>query len=155
MFIPASVTTRRRILLRQSGFACASLGSWFLAHCAARKPRRIGEKYRSVTGAGQALERLLDSISAPTWMPRCNLSRSNGWYEAALFGPIKRNLKRPLCVFFPVGTHNHSDDVAASEAGRSMSRSKRARHANDDAIRNLQAWQDHQYDPGYRANLGR
>jgi hypothetical protein len=36
-----------------------------------------------------------------------------------------------------------------------MSRSKRARHANDDAIRNLQAWQDHQYDPGYRANLGR
>lgn len=36
-----------------------------------------------------------------------------------------------------------------------MSRSKRIRHANDDAIRNLQAWQDHQYDPGYRANLGR
>jgi hypothetical protein len=36
-----------------------------------------------------------------------------------------------------------------------MSRSKRSRYANDDAIRNLQAWQDHQYDPGYRANLGR
>jgi len=36
-----------------------------------------------------------------------------------------------------------------------MSRSKLSRHANDDAIRNLQAWQDHQYDPGYRANLGR
>jgi hypothetical protein len=36
-----------------------------------------------------------------------------------------------------------------------MSRSKRSRHANDDAIRNLQAWQDHQYDPGYRSNLGR
>src|SRR4051812_4603586 len=36
-----------------------------------------------------------------------------------------------------------------------MSRSKRSRHANDDAVRNLQAWQDHQYDPGYRANLGR
>jgi hypothetical protein len=36
-----------------------------------------------------------------------------------------------------------------------MSRSKRSRHTNDDAISNLQAWQDHQYDPGYRANLGR
>jgi hypothetical protein len=36
-----------------------------------------------------------------------------------------------------------------------MSRSKRSRQANDDAIRNLQAWQDHQYDPGYRSNLGR
>jgi hypothetical protein len=36
-----------------------------------------------------------------------------------------------------------------------MSRSKRSRHANDDPIRDLQAWQDHQYDPGYRANLGR
>ena len=45
--------------------------------------------------------------------------------------------------------------VVASEAGGTMSRSKRSRHANDDAIRNLQAWQDHQYDPGYRANLGR
>jgi hypothetical protein len=36
-----------------------------------------------------------------------------------------------------------------------MARSKQSRHVNDDAIRNLQAWQDHQYDPGYRANLGR
>src|SRR5690242_14290586 len=36
-----------------------------------------------------------------------------------------------------------------------MSRNKRSRHTNDDPIRNLQDWQDHQYDPGYRANLGR
>ena len=35
-----------------------------------------------------------------------------------------------------------------------MSKRKHARHA-DDAIRNLQEWQDHQYDPGYRANMGR
>ena len=48
-----------------------------------------------------------------------------------------------------------ADYVAASEVGGIMSRSKRSRHANDDAIGNLQAWQDHQYDPGYRANLGR
>src|SRR5215468_3779150 len=36
-----------------------------------------------------------------------------------------------------------------------MSRRKRARHPHDDAIRNLQEWQDHQYDPGYRGNLSR
>ena len=36
-----------------------------------------------------------------------------------------------------------------------MARRKHAHHINDDAIRNLQEWQDHQYDPGYRANLGR
>ena len=48
-----------------------------------------------------------------------------------------------------------ADHVLASEAGRTMPRSKQSRHTNDDAIRNLQAWQDHQYDPGYRANLGR
>jgi hypothetical protein len=36
-----------------------------------------------------------------------------------------------------------------------MSKRKRSKRPNDDAIRNLQAWQDHQYDPGYRANLGR
>ena len=36
-----------------------------------------------------------------------------------------------------------------------MSKRKHSRHANDDAIRNLQEWQDHQYDPGYRANMGR
>ena len=36
-----------------------------------------------------------------------------------------------------------------------MARSKQSRRVNDDAIGDLQAWQDHQYDPGYRANLGR
>ena len=36
-----------------------------------------------------------------------------------------------------------------------MSRRKHARRIDDDAIRDLQEWQDHQYDPGYRANLGR
>jgi hypothetical protein len=35
-----------------------------------------------------------------------------------------------------------------------MAKRKRSAHPND-AIRNLQEWQDHQYDPGYRANLGR
>jgi hypothetical protein len=50
-----------------------------------------------------------------------------------------------------VNTHS----VASKEGAIIMSRRKHARHTNDDAIRDLQAWQDHQYDPGYRANLGR
>jgi hypothetical protein len=36
-----------------------------------------------------------------------------------------------------------------------MSKRKRPSRRDDDAIHNLQDWQDHQYDPGYRANLGR
>jgi hypothetical protein len=36
-----------------------------------------------------------------------------------------------------------------------MAKRKRPARRNDDAIHNLQEWQDHQYDPGYRANLGR
>ena len=36
-----------------------------------------------------------------------------------------------------------------------MSRRKRTSHKRDDSIGDLQAWQDHQYDPGYLPNMGR
>ena len=36
-----------------------------------------------------------------------------------------------------------------------MSKKKRPRHSYDDPIADLQEWQTHQYDPGYRSNLSR
>jgi Flp pilus assembly protein TadB len=36
-----------------------------------------------------------------------------------------------------------------------MSRHRRPRRNRSDSIRNLENWQNHQYDPGYLSNLGR